>query len=112
MCIDIASLYVARPRLQVAMNFDIVIFRYSKIPLALQGGSFGQAMPVPSYICLPINHTKEANIMAKDVLCEVNACTYWAENNKCSASSIYIVSHTPEQAKNSEQTDCKTFEAK
>ncbi|MCC3378799.1 DUF1540 domain-containing protein [Paenibacillus farraposensis] len=50
--------------------------------------------------------------MAKDVLCEVNSCTYWAQDNKCSASSIYIVSNKPSDTHKSEETDCKTFEAK
>lgn len=48
--------------------------------------------------------------MAKDVLCEVNNCKYWAQGNKCSADSIYVVSHNGEQATNSKETDCKTFE--
>lgn len=50
--------------------------------------------------------------MAKDVLCEVNSCKYWAAGNKCSASSIYVVSHHGANARNSEETDCKTFEPK
>ncbi|WP_084159300.1 DUF1540 domain-containing protein [Paenibacillus taiwanensis] len=50
--------------------------------------------------------------MAKDVLCEVNNCKFWAPGNKCSASSIYVVSNRGKQANNSEETDCKTFEAK
>ncbi|WP_440109657.1 DUF1540 domain-containing protein [Paenibacillus sp. QZ-Y1] len=51
--------------------------------------------------------------MAKDVLCEVNSCRHWAEENKCSASSIYIVSHSSKQeASHSAETDCKTFEVK
>ncbi len=51
--------------------------------------------------------------MAKDVLCEVNSCKYWATENKCNASSIYVVSHRDSnQARNSEETDCKTFESK
>jgi hypothetical protein len=49
--------------------------------------------------------------MAKDVLCEVNSCKYWANGNKCAASSIYVVSRK-EQARRSEETDCKTFEPK
>jgi len=51
------------------------------------------------------------NAMAKDVLCEVNSCKYWAAGNKCAASSIYVVSRK-EQARRSEETDCKTFEPK
>ncbi|MEN1987213.1 MULTISPECIES: DUF1540 domain-containing protein [Paenibacillus] len=50
--------------------------------------------------------------MAKDVLCEVNSCRYWAQDNKCSASSIYIVSHSNKEANTSAETDCKTFEVK
>lgn len=49
--------------------------------------------------------------MAKDVLCEVNSCKYWAAGNQCNASSIYVVSHK-QRASNSEETDCKTFESK
>ncbi|MTT33157.1 DUF1540 domain-containing protein [Terrilactibacillus sp. BCM23-1] len=48
--------------------------------------------------------------MAKDVLCDVHNCTYWEEGNKCAAESIYIVSHKGELAKDTEETDCKTFE--
>ncbi len=50
--------------------------------------------------------------MAKDVLCEVNSCTYWAAGNKCNASSIYIVNRAGQRASNSEETDCKTFQPK
>ncbi|WNF22177.1 DUF1540 domain-containing protein [Mesobacillus jeotgali] len=49
--------------------------------------------------------------MAKDVLCEVNNCQYWKDGNLCSADKIYVVSHAGEQADNSRETDCKTFEA-
>lgn len=49
--------------------------------------------------------------MAQDVLCEVNNCSYWAKGNKCSAESIYVVSHKGKQASNTHETDCKTFEA-
>lgn len=48
--------------------------------------------------------------LAKDVLCEVNNCSYWANGNKCSAERIYVVSHTGETAKTETETDCKTFE--
>lgn len=48
--------------------------------------------------------------MAKDVLCEVNNCTYWGHGNKCSADSIYVVSHHGKAASSQEETDCKTFE--
>ncbi|GEN36791.1 MULTISPECIES: DUF1540 domain-containing protein [Aneurinibacillus] len=47
--------------------------------------------------------------MAKDVLCEVNNCTYWAQGNKCNADEIYVVSHKGKQASTTEETDCKTF---
>lgn len=47
--------------------------------------------------------------MAKDVLCEVNNCHYWAEGNLCSADRIYVVSQAGETAENSTETDCKTF---
>lgn len=50
--------------------------------------------------------------MAKDVLCEVDTCRYWANENKCTASSIYIVNHAAKTADNSGETDCKTFETK
>lgn len=50
--------------------------------------------------------------MAKDVKCEVNSCKHWAAGNMCNASSIYVVGHRGSQATNSEETDCKTFEAK
>lgn len=49
--------------------------------------------------------------MAKDVLCEVSSCKYWNSGNQCGASSIYVVSKGKE-ARNSEETDCKTFEPK
>lgn len=32
--------------------------------------------------------------MAKDVLCAVNSCTYWAEENKCNAESIFVAYHS------------------
>ncbi|PWA10051.1 DUF1540 domain-containing protein [Pueribacillus theae] len=47
--------------------------------------------------------------MAKDVLCEVDTCTFWGDGNKCNADQIYVV----KQVKNpetTEETDCKTFE--
>ncbi|OXB90609.1 MULTISPECIES: DUF1540 domain-containing protein [Geobacillus] len=47
--------------------------------------------------------------MAKDVLCEVRNCHYWAEGNRCSAEAIYVVSHTGKMASDSTETDCKTF---
>ncbi|RBW68822.1 DUF1540 domain-containing protein [Bacillus taeanensis] len=48
--------------------------------------------------------------MAKDVLCEVNNCTYWKQGNQCTADSIYVISHSGKQASESAETDCKTFE--
>ncbi|MBP2000627.1 hypothetical protein J2Z69_001658 [Paenibacillus shirakamiensis] len=50
--------------------------------------------------------------MAQDVLCEVNSCLHWAGENKCGATSIYIVGNSPSNTNTSEETDCKTFEAK
>ncbi|HEY2494051.1 MULTISPECIES: DUF1540 domain-containing protein [unclassified Paenibacillus] len=50
--------------------------------------------------------------MAKDVLCEVNSCRHWANENRCSATSIYIVSNNVKEAHTSAETDCKTFETK
>ncbi|MBP2078254.1 DUF1540 domain-containing protein [Oceanobacillus polygoni] len=47
--------------------------------------------------------------MAKDVLCEVNNCTYWGPGNRCHAKAIYIVTRKGKEASNSEETDCKTF---
>ncbi|HSH25816.1 MAG TPA: DUF1540 domain-containing protein [Massilibacterium sp.] len=48
--------------------------------------------------------------MAKDVLCEVNNCSYWKQGNKCSAEQIFVVSQNGNHAKHQEETDCKTFE--
>jgi hypothetical protein len=53
---------------------------------------------------------KEWYIMAKDVLCEVNNCSYWKHGNRCSADQIYVVSHTGETADSTRETDCHTFE--
>lgn len=50
--------------------------------------------------------------MPKDVLCEVDSCIYWGDGNLCRADAIYVVSNTNEQAKDSEETDCKTFQPK
>ncbi|WP_081949577.1 DUF1540 domain-containing protein [Paenibacillus durus] len=50
--------------------------------------------------------------MAKDVLCEVNTCTYWANENKCNAESIFIAFNNVQQASRSEETDCDTFKKK
>lgn len=44
------------------------------------------------------------------VLCEVNNCTFWAQGNKCTAESIYVVNHSGNKAESSQETDCKTFE--
>ncbi len=48
--------------------------------------------------------------MAKDVLCEVNNCTYWENGNRCSAQSISVVSQKGRTASQIEETDCSTFE--
>lgn len=50
--------------------------------------------------------------MAKDVTCAVNSCTYWAEENKCNAESIFVAYHNSKQATEVEETDCKTFQKK
>ncbi|OXS52455.1 hypothetical protein B1A99_33890 [Cohnella sp. CIP 111063] len=50
--------------------------------------------------------------MAKDVLCEVNSCRFWAEQNRCNAASIKIVSNSVKEADRSAETDCVTFEVK
>ncbi|MDF2934906.1 MAG: hypothetical protein K0Q90_279 [Paenibacillaceae bacterium] len=50
--------------------------------------------------------------MAKDVVCEVNSCKFWANGNLCRASSIKVTHHHGKQASNSEETDCRTFEPK
>jgi len=50
--------------------------------------------------------------MAKDVLCEVRNCNYWATGNKCDASSIYVVSNVADHASSSAETDCQTFVSK
>ncbi len=55
---------------------------------------------------------REVCEMAKDVLCEVNNCTYWGEGNVCNADRIYVVTHKQTKAKTTEETDCKTFVAK
>jgi len=51
-------------------------------------------------------------MVPKDVLCEVNNCTFWSEGNMCSADRIYVVSKKGEKAKNGEETDCYTFRPK
>ncbi|MFB5662612.1 DUF1540 domain-containing protein [Alteribacillus sp. HJP-4] len=48
--------------------------------------------------------------MAQDVLCEVNNCKYWDNGNKCTAESIYVISHNGREASDMGETDCKTFE--
>lgn len=47
--------------------------------------------------------------MAKDVLCEVSNCFFWADGNQCSAEQIYVVNQTGDHADSSKGTDCKTF---
>ncbi len=49
--------------------------------------------------------------MAKDVLCEVSNCKYWAQGDQCDADSIYVVSQSGKQATSQKETDCKTFES-
>ncbi|MDO6657927.1 MULTISPECIES: DUF1540 domain-containing protein [Bacillaceae] len=48
--------------------------------------------------------------MAMDVLCEVANCVHNRNGKQCGADEIYVVSHKGNQASNSEETDCKTFE--
>jgi hypothetical protein len=50
--------------------------------------------------------------MPKNVMCEVNNCTYWGQGNLCQADQIYVVSHVREQAKEQKETDCYTFKPK
>lgn len=50
--------------------------------------------------------------MARDVLCEVDNCTYWGKGNVCNADKIYVVTHKRSEARTTEETDCKTFKAK
>ena len=53
---------------------------------------------------------KEVKGMAMDVLCEVSNCVHNRNGKQCGADEIYVVSHKGNQASNSEETDCKTFE--
>ncbi|MCA0172715.1 MULTISPECIES: DUF1540 domain-containing protein [unclassified Bacillus (in: firmicutes)] len=48
--------------------------------------------------------------MALDVLCEVTNCVHNRNGKNCGADEIYVVSHQGNKARNSEETDCKTFE--
>ena len=59
-----------------------------------------------------VNDNKRGGVetMAQEILCEVNNCTFWDSGNKCTAEKIYVVSQKGQQASNSEETDCKTFE--
>jgi hypothetical protein len=57
------------------------------------------------------NNQKGGDNVVKDVKCEVNSCTFWAQGNGCNADSIYVVANSA-QAKKSEETDCKTFKRK
>lgn len=50
--------------------------------------------------------------MPKDVMCEVDSCTYWGNGNLCQADQIYVVNQREEEAETSEETDCHTFEPK
>ncbi|MGA9174723.1 MAG: DUF1540 domain-containing protein [Thermoactinomyces sp.] len=49
--------------------------------------------------------------MPKNVMCEVDSCTYWGNGNLCKADEIYVVAHT-EKAQETKETDCKTFKPK
>jgi hypothetical protein len=51
------------------------------------------------------------SIMPKNVMCEVDSCTYWGNGNLCKADEIYVVAHT-EKAQETKETDCKTFKPK
>ncbi len=62
-----------------------------------------------NYTRIP-SHFQGVIRMAKDVLCEVNNCTFWEHGNKCGADQIYVVSNTGETADTSHETDCKTFQ--
>lgn len=50
--------------------------------------------------------------MPKDVMCEVDNCTFWSEGNLCSAERIYVVSKKGKKVNNEEETDCYTFQPK
>ncbi|GGJ31680.1 DUF1540 domain-containing protein [Paenibacillus hunanensis] len=50
--------------------------------------------------------------MAQGVLCEVNSCTHWAEQNKCTAETIFVTSHVKQEVTEAQETDCQTFEKK
>ncbi|WIM41172.1 DUF1540 domain-containing protein [Paenibacillus sp. PK4536] len=50
--------------------------------------------------------------MVQNVLCEVNSCTHWAQENKCTAESIFIINHAHQKATESQETDCQTFDKK
>jgi hypothetical protein len=55
-------------------------------------------------------HRKEVEIVAQDVLCEVDNCVYHKNDNRCGASQIFVVSHKGNhKAESSAETDCKTF---
>lgn len=47
--------------------------------------------------------------MGQEILCEVNNCKYWSDNDRCGAQSIFVVSQRGKTARTSEETDCKTF---
>jgi Domain of Unknown Function (DUF1540) len=57
-----------------------------------------------------LTSTRRCLTLAQDVLCEVSNCVYYKKGNKCGASEIYVVSHKGDEAHNSKETDCKTFE--
>lgn len=49
--------------------------------------------------------------MAIDVKCEVKSCVFNQAGQLCGAEEIFVVKHS-ENPKTSEDTDCKTFEAR
>ncbi|MEK4563165.1 DUF1540 domain-containing protein [Alkalihalobacillus sp. NPDC078783] len=51
--------------------------------------------------------------MAQQILCEVSSCMHWAGDNHCGATEIYVVNHHDKsKAKESAETDCKTFQVR
>ena len=50
--------------------------------------------------------------MARDVLCDVVNCKYWAEGDRCVADQIYVIGLHGKKADDVDETGCKTFEQK
>ncbi|MFC7321466.1 DUF1540 domain-containing protein [Halobacillus campisalis] len=48
--------------------------------------------------------------MALDVLCEVKNCVHNEGGERCTATSIFIISESGKTASSQKETDCKTFE--